>query len=130
MLSFQEDPGDDFTIIPVEMFADFIMTFRVGYGDPMVGPTQEVKFEVDDLDSTVHACQYVSNPDATLVKEDSDSDSEGEESSQPVKKKMKISNLAKLMCSMTTRANKMVQAQRAPLVASIQKKLEYFPPVY
>lgn len=64
MLSFQENPGDDFTIIPVQISADFIMAFRQGYGDPTVGPSQELRFEFPDLDIKMQTCQFLSNPEA------------------------------------------------------------------
>lgn len=114
LFSLQVNPGDDYVIIPIQIYNDILFKFRTGFGDPTLGPSLEYMYEDVDMNAKVFPCQFVRNPYAP-ERERSDSDSEDEEEVNPLKK-LTISPLAVGFCTMQPEFNDMVERLRAYLI--------------
>ena len=62
ILSFREDPNDDITLLPLQVFIDLFVKFRPGFGIPWLGPVPELTSEIEKIDAKLHTCQFVKNP--------------------------------------------------------------------
>ena len=67
-------------------------------------------FEFIDLDAEIKPCQFVRNPYAVAKNGGSNEDSEhSEEEDGPAERKLRVSPIAKLACSMIPRINKLIK---------------------
>jgi hypothetical protein len=121
---YKETEQDDLTIIPLHTRFSIFTAFKPGVSSKY-GLQQDMAIEFDDLDVQMGECQYLKDPNSQTneVEQDDDDDDfdEDEDDEEPASKskssgKLRISNMARLVCSMKSVVNEKIKENKASLI--------------